>query len=283
MRTSIPLESQPARSQTSRKSLSPCVHTPLVVLAAITALFAAPLGAQTPASPAASKPSPTTTSTPAAQTPSKPAAPAPAHKPVHPHKHPGTAHLLTPPVQAAPVPVTPPTPEPPHWPANDKPADASVTWDSRGLLINAANSSLKQILNDVSAATGAKVEGLGADQRIFGAYGPGRARDVLSQLLEGSGYNVLMIGDQGEGTPRQIVLTARGGANTQTAANPAQPAPHANEEEPDPNDEPADDNGARRLGRHGPNDPGGPPRTPQQMQMDQRNNPSAPPAPPNQP
>jgi hypothetical protein len=175
----------------------------------------------------------------------------------------------------APAPVTPPTPEPPHWPANDKPVDASVTWDSHGLLIKAENSSLMQILNDVSAATGAKVEGLGSDQRIYGAYGPGKARDVLSQLLDGCGYNVLMIGDQGEGTPRQIVLTSRGGANTQTAANPAQPA--ANEEESEADEQSDTDSNPRRPNRHGPNDPGGQPRTPQQMQMDQRNNQPPPP------
>jgi hypothetical protein len=75
------------------------------------------------------------------------------------------------------------------------------------LRIDAANSSLQQILKDVSAATGAKVSGMGADQRIFGTYGPGPTREVLSQLLDGSGYNVLMIGDQGQGTPRQIVLS----------------------------------------------------------------------------
>ncbi len=165
-------------------------------------------------------------------------------------------------VTPAPV-VTPPTPEPPHWPANENPADASVTWDSRGLLITAQNSSLKQILDEVSAATGAKVEGLGADQRIFGAYGPGKAREVLSQLLDGTGYNVLMIGDQGEGTPRQIVLTTRNSApaTARASANPVPPAANAAEEDPDPPaDEPADDNGAHRLGRHGPehNDPNGP-------------------------
>jgi hypothetical protein len=108
--------------------------------------------------------------------------------------------------------------------------DASVTWDSQGLSIQAANSSLQQILDDFAAATGAKVEGLGTDQRVFGAYGPGLARDVLSQLLQGSGYNVLMIGDQGQGAPRQIVLTPR-------QAGDAQPA-KANQ--PNPTDDDAD-------------------------------------------
>ena len=94
-------------------------------------------------------------------------------------------------------------------PSTRRPAMATVTWDSHGLAIDAANSSLKQILNDISTATGAKVEGMNADERVFGAYGPGQARDVLSQLLLGAGYNVIMIGDQGQGAPRQILLSTK--------------------------------------------------------------------------
>ena len=113
-----------------------------------------------------------------------------------------------------------------------------MVWDSHGLRIVASNSSLVQILKDVSVRTGATLEGLGRDQRIFGAYGPGAARDVLVQLLDGSGYNVLMIGDLGEGTPRRIVLSARptGSAppsgpttsndeETETEPQPPQPEP----------------------------------------------------------
>jgi hypothetical protein len=107
------------------------------------------------------------------------------------------------------APAPPAAPPPPDWPANDKPVPATVVWDSHGLRIDATNSSLEQILNDVSTDTGAKVEGMQSDERIFGTYGPGPANEVLSQLLNGSDYNVLMIGDQGEGTPRQIVLSAR--------------------------------------------------------------------------
>jgi hypothetical protein len=137
--------------------------------------------------------------------------------------------------QATPTPVPAPTPaaEVPHWPANDHPVDASVTWDSQGLSIQAANSSLQQILDEISAATGAKVEGLGTDQRVFGAYGPGLARDVLLQLLQGSGYNVLMIGDQGMGTPREVVLTPRQAGDTQPT-KATQPTP--SEEDADVDD-----------------------------------------------
>ena len=90
----------------------------------------------------------------------------------------------------------------PDWPVNDKPSPASVVWDATGLRINASNSSLQQILSEVSTETGTKVEGMGADQRVYGVYGPGQARDVLSQLLQGSGYNVLLAGDIGQGAPR---------------------------------------------------------------------------------
>jgi hypothetical protein len=96
-------------------------------------------------------------------------------------------------------------------PADQPPNPAVIRWDSRSLEIEASNSSLDQILRQVAAATGAKLEGLTQDprlfdqrifdqrifdQRIFGTYGPGPGRDVLSKLLEGSGYNVVMYGGQ---------------------------------------------------------------------------------------
>jgi len=120
--------------------------------------------------------------------------------------------------QAAPAPEQPKAPEAPHWPANEHAALATVTWDSKGLRIEAANSSLQQILKDVSTATGVKVEGLGTDERVFGEFGPGQVRDVISKLLHGSGYNVIMIGDQGQGAPRQIVLSSRNSSDAQAAA-----------------------------------------------------------------
>ncbi len=156
---------------------------------------------------------------------------APTHKSVHPHKKPSAAVPAPQPQPALPpAPVLPP---PPNWPANDLPAAASVVFDSHGLLIVASNSSLAQILKDVSIDTGAKVEGMGADQRIFGTYGPGPARDVLSQLLDGSGYNVLMVGDRGAGTPRRIVLTIPPGSTMQNTANKTPPSPNNDDADSD--------------------------------------------------
>ena len=114
--------------------------------------------------------------------------------------------IPTPPAPAV-VQTPPPQPPPPNWPVNDKPAPAKVTWDSHGLTIVAANSSLGEILKEVALQTGAKLNGSGDEERVFGTYGPGPARDIIAQLLDGTPYNVLMAGDRGEGTPREIVLS----------------------------------------------------------------------------
>jgi hypothetical protein len=195
----------------------------------------------------------------AAQAPATAVPSSRAHKPAHSHKFPVAAQAQSPTPQAAAAPATPPAPEVPKWPANEKPSPASVTWDSQGLRIDAANSSLAQILADVSTATGAKVEGFDSDQRVFGAFGPGQARDVLSQLLQGSGYNVVLIGDQGQGTPRRIVLSSR---HPGTATAAVKPAP-ANDDDFDSDEQPQPAQPPIRPGIV----PGGPPRTPQQMQQ----------------
>jgi len=132
------------------------------------------------------------------------------------------------PAKAVQMPVTPPAPPAPQWPVNDPPQQASVQWTAQGLTIDAKNSSLQQILNDISAQSGARVEGMGRDQRVFGVYGPGQPRDVLSQLLEGTGYNVIMVGDSQRGVPQRILLSERPKGGTQ----PNAPVAAADEYEP---------------------------------------------------
>ncbi len=201
-----------------------------------------------------------------AQTSPAPAAnPVPAQKHVHPRKKPSAA---TPAPQPA-LPPAPVAPPPPNWPANDLPGAASVVFDSRGLLVVASNSSLEQILKEVSIETGVKVEGMDADQRVFGTYGPGPARDVISQLLDGSGYDVLMVGDRGEGTPRRIVLTERSGsASVQNPANRAAIQP--SNDETDADQEPQEPQPEQEPPQPGPNGaaPPVPMRTPQQIMQE---------------
>jgi hypothetical protein len=141
-----------------------------------------------------------------------------------------------------------------------------VNLASGKLTVRADNSSLSEILHDISQASGMKVEGLQAgasgSQRVFGSYGPGAPRDVLSELLDGAGYNVLMLGVTSSGAPRELALTVR--------PNGAAPAP-----QPQPgNINQNDDSDADADNTQYPEDrqqivaPPGPPemrRTPQQM------------------
>lgn len=216
----------------------------------------------------------------AAQTPTTSAAsktPQTVHPTTHSTLHPAThssAHArhkpaakVLPPVQAQvtpPAAVVPAPPPPPNWPVNDKPVEATVVWDSHGLLVQASNSSLDTILNDISLKIGAKVEGIGADERVFGTYGPGPAREVLAQLLDGTGYNILMVGDQGAGTPRKIVLSGR-------PTGPAPPRGNGNTAFNNDNDQENDPDAEQRPFEPNPvvpPTPGGMPvRTPQQMQQ----------------
>ncbi len=195
------------------------------------------------------------------------------HQLVRPHTRTRAARRLTPQTgaahPAAPLPPVPAQPKPPDWPADNPPRPASVVWNSYGLQIEADNSSLKQTLNDVSAATGVRVQGLSADERIFGSYGPGQVRDVLSQLLDGSGYNVMMIGGQDRATPLRIVLSVPPKGN----ASPAPNNPVRNQDESSEDLEPTQPIEPRPqpLIGNGP-EPGAPPRTPQEImqEMQQR-------------
>jgi len=79
-------------------------------------------------------------------------------------------------------------------------------------MIDAHNSTLAEILHKISQSGGMKISGLHAgraNQRVFGTYGPGTPRAVLSELLNGSGYNVLMFGTTASGVPLQLALSVR--------------------------------------------------------------------------
>lgn len=133
--------------------------------------------------------------------------------------------------------------------------------------MQADNSSLSDILHQVSRASGMKIEGLvigsSRDQRVFGSYGPGAPRDVLSELLNGTGYNVMMLGATPSGAPRELALTSPSPAG----APGAQPQPPASQNGDN------DDSGDNAQPTQYPEEqnltpPPGPPqmrRTPQQM------------------
>jgi hypothetical protein len=156
-------------------------------------------------------------------------APAPAPAQTAPVPAPAPTPVSTPVPAATPAPVST---DNPNWPKDQPATPAVVQWDSHGLRISAKNSSLKQILAEISLKLGAKLDGTVGDERVFGEYGPAPAKEVLMELLQGSAYNLMLVGDQGEGTPRQIVLSTRA-AKGATQASAAQPAQNGSDDDSD--------------------------------------------------
>jgi hypothetical protein len=119
------------------------------------------------------------------------------------------------PAAPAPKPAAPDAPMQNALPPSlsDQPAHpAQVSLSGGRLTVQANNSDLAQILHQIAATSGMSIDGLGRDSRVFGVYGPGAPRDVLSELLTDSGYNFMMVGDTAAGAPRQLLLTAQDGS-----------------------------------------------------------------------
>lgn len=143
-----------------------------------------------------------------------------AHKGAHPTKKAGkTAKTATAPV-AAPVAAPPPPPLPP---AQQAPTPAKVAFNRGTLSIDAQNSSLMQILDQVAHQTGIQIQGLDHDERVYGQYGPDTVANTLTDLLEGSGYNYVLIGGGDGSPPTKLVLTSSKGGPA--AASPQSVAP----------------------------------------------------------
>ena len=90
------------------------------------------------------------------------------------------------------------------------------------LFVKAENSSLNQILREISRVTGMKIVGGVTDERVFGSYGPADPSAVLSTLLGGTGSNMMIVLDARK-APQELVLTPRGGG-------PSPPNPSASRE-----------------------------------------------------
>jgi hypothetical protein len=100
-----------------------------------------------------------------------------------------------------------------------------VTYRDGQLTIDAENSTLAAVLELVAAKTGAVIEvppGSGLE-RIVEHTGPGRADDVLAQLLNGSNFDFIIVGTpQRPHDPAQVLLSVR---RAETVASPAAELP----------------------------------------------------------
>jgi len=121
------------------------------------------------------------------------------------------------PTAATPValPVTPSTtrPELPPTPQQLPSHPATVTYSNGMLDVSADNSSLIQILHEISRKTGMKITGGVTDERVFGQYGPAPAAQILNSLLDGTGSNMLLVESNGT-SPAELILTSRQGGVT---------------------------------------------------------------------
>ena len=115
------------------------------------------------------------------------------------------------------------------------PTAATINATAEHLSVHAENASLTQTLQRIADKTGMHIEGLSIDQRVFGTFGPGAPRDVLNALLDGTGYNVIMVGSLDNGAPRQLILSQAKSGNAPQAqsAQPAQPASSDDDSNPD--------------------------------------------------
>ena len=116
---------------------------------------------------------------------------------------------------ATPTAATPPAIKPQIPPAAaSEPAHRAQVGFTTGLLtVNADNSSLNQILRDISRLTGMKITGGVNDERVYGSYGPDDISTLLNTLLRGTGSNVLLVFDASQ-RAQELVLTPRGGGPT---------------------------------------------------------------------
>ena len=160
-------------------------------------------------------------------------APRPQQRKTAQHRPAGQKPAAGQPVVPAPPPPEPVAPPQPQWPANGPPSPPGVTYNSHGLRVVADNSSLSSILNQISTETGAKVEGLSGDERVFGDYGPGQPREVLAQLLSGANYNVLIVGDEALGEPLRVLLSPRPNSPSHPGDNRSQGQAQGQEQQPD--------------------------------------------------
>jgi hypothetical protein len=129
---------------------------------------------------------------------------------------PATQPTQLPPANVLPAPIAA-TPDGPSA-SKSQTHRAVVTYAAGMLDVRANNSSLNQILREISRLTGMKITGGVADERVFGNYGPAEPSTILATLLDGTGSNML-IRETASNAPAELVLTPRNGGATPPSPN----------------------------------------------------------------
>src|ERR1700690_344751 len=126
-------------------------------------------------------------------------------------------------------PLPPPLPSGPQGPVPQVPLDAlppvapEVTYQNGLLTIVAPNSTLGDILRSVRKHTSADIEvPAAASERVVTRLGPGPAREVMAELLNGSRFNYVLLGaPANDGVLTRVVLGVKTGPDNPNPANDA--------------------------------------------------------------
>jgi hypothetical protein len=111
-----------------------------------------------------------------------------------------------------------PLPSGPTGPVQQVPLDSiaavppQVLFQNNQLTINAPNSTLADILRAVRKQTGAEIDIPPAPERVVTHLGPGPARSVVADLLNGSRFNYVLLGSTTDDSMlTRVVLVAKSG------------------------------------------------------------------------
>jgi hypothetical protein len=100
------------------------------------------------------------------------------------------------------------------------PVPPQVSYQNAQLTIVAGNSTLGDILRAVRKQTGAEIEIPSAPERVVTHLGPGPAREVVAELLNGSRFNYVLLGSPSdEAQLTRVVLVAKTGPDNVSPAN----------------------------------------------------------------
>lgn len=134
------------------------------------------------------------------------------------------SHKKTKKPQAAPLPSGPTGPVQPMPLDSIAAVPPQVSFANNQLTIVAPNSTLADILKAVRKQTGAEIDVPNAPDRVVTHLGPGPARDVIADLLNGSRFNYVLLGSPGDDSVlTRVVLVAKSAPESIT------PAPAATE------------------------------------------------------
>ncbi len=130
------------------------------------------------------------------------------------------------------TPPPPPLPSGTTGPVQQMPLDSiaavppQVSFQNNELTIIAPNSTLADILRAVRKQTGAEIDVPAAPERVVTRLGPGPARDVLADLLNGSRFNYVLLGSPGnEAMLTRVVLVAKQTQPQTMTASAPEPQP----------------------------------------------------------